>query len=804
MDAAEALPPLPLGWRDEAVSMLFEFLEDAGLASTLDALEKETGCVSSSEMSATPAPRDPRASSVTDSSAAVAEDETPRFRRRRRLFADPSRFPSTFPAPPRARRRGGSAATLCDALAHLRRLVLDGRWAAAEAFAAPEDDASSHPSVDRDAVRARLRTQAFLELMDDQSAVPAAAPDPDALVTALGHIREVCGEDEDANADEDARRATGTFGYPDEEEAPMRLQSQKLPTPTFRDACAVLALGDVRAHPPLRAWTRARGRLATFEALARELAPLYPEEAARKMDPSENAGANAGALELALRRAVAHASHVKSHVSTASLRSALGLERADDSTIRERKADDSFGASRDAETRVVETSPRRKEATKRQNDDEDDDDDGSPRFASLGDVVEADAGVRCLTRFPRERADGGAGGIGAFAAATSARVLHVVADAGANLTGVRHGSRDGTASRSCVASSLDDAHVGSCSIYALAWTAADADGGGVVATGANDGGLALTEVRLVDETCHIGRSLMCERRAVRGGAVRAVAFVGSAAGSAGSADDDFVDARDARFVVAAGEGDFTPRAWHLDESGLGIAGPGFALGTHAGSVVATAADPETRWLLFTASAKGEALLWDLRESRAGPSSSLSAGATGGKPSLRCDVAGACGFGAAVTAATVRGGRFAFGFANGGVAAADARRGCNSVAYGACGGGGGFVANGGASVVWSDLVHAGSECRSVDIAPSGDSRLCARLAFDSPFLILSGGFDGRLALADAATAGRVAWRSRAGASHADKVTAARFDARGRGFASCGVDRVVKAWALRDEPDDARDA
>ena len=39
MDAAEALPPLPLGWRDEAVSMLFEFLEDAGLASTLDALE---------------------------------------------------------------------------------------------------------------------------------------------------------------------------------------------------------------------------------------------------------------------------------------------------------------------------------------------------------------------------------------------------------------------------------------------------------------------------------------------------------------------------------------------------------------------------------------------------------------------------------------------------------------------------------------------------------------------------------------------------------------------------------------------
>ena len=518
MDAAEALPPLPLGWRDEAVSMLFEFLEDAGLASTLDALEKETGCVSSSAMSATPTPRDLRAS-VTDSSAAVAEDETPRFRRRRRLFADPSRFPSTFPAPPRARRRGGSAATLCDALAHLRRLVLDGRWAAAEAFAAPEDHASSHPSVDHDAVRARLRTQAFLELMDDQSAVPAAAPDPDALVKALGHIREVCGEDEDENADEDVCHATGTFGHPDEEEAPMRIQSHTF-APTFRDACAVLALGDVRAHPPLRAWTRARGRLATFEALARELAPLYPEEAARMTDPSvaRFRNARAGALELALRRAVAHASQYPGAEgrSTASLRSALGFERAD---VRSEADDSNRPRFRDAETCRPE--PRRKDAT-RQNDvssrrdDDDDDDDGSPRFAFLGDVVEADAGVRCLTRFPRERPDAGAGGIGAFAAATSARVLHVVADAGANRR-VRHGTRDGAVADR-VALSLDDAHAGSCSIYALAWAAADADGGGVVATGANDGGLALTETRLVDDdennarrvSCRFGRSTMCE------------------------------------------------------------------------------------------------------------------------------------------------------------------------------------------------------------------------------------------------------------------------------------------------------
>ena len=62
-----------------------------------------------------------------------------------------------------------------------------------EAFAAPEDHASSHPRWTT-TLRARLRTQVFLELMDDQSAVPAAAPDPDALVKALdtsGGVREM-------------------------------------------------------------------------------------------------------------------------------------------------------------------------------------------------------------------------------------------------------------------------------------------------------------------------------------------------------------------------------------------------------------------------------------------------------------------------------------------------------------------------------------------------------------------------------------------------------------------------------------
>ena len=63
----------------------------------------------------------------------------------------------------------------------------------------------------------------------------------------------------------------------------------------------------------------------------------------------------------------------------------------------------------------------------------------SPRFALVGDVVRADAGVRCLTRCPRvfnprESSDRG-GGVGAFAAATSSRVLHVIADAGGSSRG---------------------------------------------------------------------------------------------------------------------------------------------------------------------------------------------------------------------------------------------------------------------------------------------------------------------------------------------------------------------------------
>jgi hypothetical protein len=721
--------------------------------------------------------------------------------------------------------------------------VLDGRWAEAEAFAAPEDDKSSHPSVDRACVRAHVRTQAFLELLDDASLETAAAPDPDALVAALERLREVC-DDEDADDGEEAR--VGAYG-----EATSCFAVTKRRAPTFRDACAVLALGDVRAHPPLRFWTKARGRLETFEAVKSALAPLYPESDANAFDGARNRRSRKpnerpGALELALRRAVAHATGDDGKPSV-SLRSALGFELFDvpelgagegvesfkrgedlpdegDATMKSVSPsfhvssatstqllhEDLMGAFRETDVNVPVKVNVKEERDSTQTRRRDDDDalSSSPRFALVGDVVRADAGVRCLTRCPRvfnprESAESECSGVGAFAAATSSRVLHVIADVSRGES--PRGGKTKTFSRR-----LDDAHAGPCSVYAVAWAAADNGGGGVVATGANDGGLALTEVRYNSygaeeplrldenerETFRFGGSCVT-RNAVRGGAIRAVAFVGAAASSLDDGDE-LLRAADARLVVCAGEGDFKPRAWQLDESGLAFAGPSFSLGAHGAPVIAAAADPDTRWLLFTASRAGEAFLWDLRESR-GARENLAA-----RPSLRCDVAGACGDGASLSSATIRGGRIAFGFINGGVAAADARRGCNSVAFGGVRRVSASFGGAGSSVVWSDVVHPGFECRSVDIAPRGssvssggsrnDSSACA--AFQSPFLILSGGFDGRVALSDASSNGRGSVWSCENA-HADKVTAARFDARGAGFVSCGVDRVVKAWALRDE-------
>ena len=42
----------PAGWREDVVTMLFDFLEDAGLAHALRALETETGCARANETGA--------------------------------------------------------------------------------------------------------------------------------------------------------------------------------------------------------------------------------------------------------------------------------------------------------------------------------------------------------------------------------------------------------------------------------------------------------------------------------------------------------------------------------------------------------------------------------------------------------------------------------------------------------------------------------------------------------------------------------------------------------------------------------
>ena len=227
------------------------------------------------------------------------------------------------------------------------------------------------------------------------------------------------------------------------------------------------APGPERAEGSRRSRRRARTRAAVSRRGGADdgsLGGAFPERAR-------------GALELALRRAVAHASQYPGAEgrSTASLRSALGFERAD---VRSEADDLDRPRFRDAETCRPE--PRRKDAT-RQNDvssrrdDDDDDDDGSPRFAFLGDVVEADAGVRCLTRFPRERPTPARAASGRSRRRRPPASCTSSPTPGANRR-VRHGTRDGAVADR-VALSLDDAHAGSCSIYALAWAAADADGG---------------------------------------------------------------------------------------------------------------------------------------------------------------------------------------------------------------------------------------------------------------------------------------------------------------------------------------
>ena len=109
------LPELPPRWREDVVHVLYEFLEDAGLAHTLTALEEETG-----------------------GSASAGHG--------------------------RGRGRGGDGDDEEEEeLRFLRRLVMTGDWDACEAFIAPTE---SHPGVPHTTMTAHIRRQRFLEMLD--------------------------------------------------------------------------------------------------------------------------------------------------------------------------------------------------------------------------------------------------------------------------------------------------------------------------------------------------------------------------------------------------------------------------------------------------------------------------------------------------------------------------------------------------------------------------------------------------------------------------------------------------------------
>jgi len=776
---------------------------------------------------------------------------------------------------------GGSARVLGAELGYLRRLVLDGDWRGAEAFAVGDDENDDedgdenefqkkrHPSVDANAIKAHCRTQAFLETLDGGVSLDGSSGsgrdstevDPDAIVEHLTLLRD-CLPIHDANASK-----------------------------RFETLCAVLQLDDLREFPPLADWTPKRGRLLTFAALAEELESIYPDGGVYARRCQHNADlCNLEGVASCSARRIGELEGLMRHRNDDARSSREGKQAHDVSTSGKENMWDnrstehvasgkpkgrvrdllraSFAASAswaklktDSETNgdeqdkkekvasrigdtsqmngILETSgvmshgsdesgnvrlgshasfassPKRVGSQTRitssqqihedlmgafdetelgtglgvDNDSDWNSNNNSyPKFVHAGDLFVAETGVRCLVRapnFPGDDDTDACFGLGTFAVGTSGRSLHVTRGVGSHNQNTRK-----------------NVHPPPCSIYAVAWSGVGGThpGGGVIATGANDGSVAMTPTKRTFESSPYDDSGYTSTQlgtpsvtpgAVGKGAVRAVAFV---SGSDGGAGYDDGSAADVSVFAAAGGGDFSITCWSLDESGVVFApGPRVSLRGHTDSIVALVTDPETRWLLTSASKCGEVFVWDLRDRTI---------LLGANPSLRLDVANACGDGVGLASAAVRGGKLACGFANGGIAAVDARLGFNSLAFSKGHGLNSLRVQ--PHVVWSDIVHSG-ECRSVDIAPLR-SATCA--AFHSSFTILSGGFDGSLTIIDASVGvgggdfgkehgfGRansnVVWqRSHA---HADKVVAARFGVHGNGFVSSGTDRVVKAWTL----------
>lgn len=564
-----------------------------------------------------------------------ADDAPPRPLRPRRLLTPRLSPASVALFPPR--RRSAAADRLGPELAFLRRLVLDGDWDGADAFVAP---LSATRAVDHRAVTAHLRRAAFLELLAgpetrapdpaEKAAARDDPPDADAIVAALRELRPVL-EPRDPR--------------------------------DFDALCALVALPSVADHPEFADWSRSRGRLAAFDAVRRELEPVYPRNE-RERERERARDGRARALGTALAETYeyerppagsAGRSRVAQPPPPARFpgRSEEAAKRPDDDSRRDGHR---RSLARANEKKALEETGRS-------------DDSGARRWSFAGRVVvEADAGVRCVALAPAgarlpgttttspdaddsdSESESDASFVralgGAVACATSTRVVRVVSlspSGGANGDdGIRESATDSSTGkknrnrerfgRRLVVASTRDAHPPPCSVYALAWGLdPDDDRGGrdtLIATGANDGSVRLARLRYDDASDGLAFfhapplespfRVPLEGRGGHDGAVRAAAFASR------------------RRLVTGGAGDNAPRVWELGEGSQTLGGCSI-LSAHATRVVAAVADWDKAYgsnggggigaarstlnLAATASADGEVRVWDLRAGAGGGSSS---------------------------------------------------------------------------------------------------------------------------------------------------------------------------------------
>ena len=141
--------------------------------------------------------------------------------------------------------------------------------------------------------------------------------------------------------------------------------------------------------------------------------------------------------------------------------------------------------------------------------------------------------------------------------------------------------------------------------------------------------------------------------------------------------------------------------------------------------------------------------------------------------------------------SLRGDLVAVGFDDGRVAVLDARRAETNASLAA----GGRMGAADRATLWGAKAHDG-ECRSVDLGGGFGFGSGNGLNGSSRCALLTAGFDGAVRVwADAAEERSLAWSD--DRAHGDKIVAARWGADGA-FASCGVDKTVRAWRPEEGP------